>query len=663
MTELNPSMRLKVRGDTFFLPDPEGGVYFRNNSGSFSMEGSGIDKWIEKLLPVFNGEHTLHDLTDGLTEPYRERIYEITEKLYRNGFLRDTSQDRPHQLTDGTLHKYASQIELLNSLVGDSGAYHFQCYRESKVLAIGSGPFLVSLVAALFESGLPKVTVLITTVESTNRQRLAELAAHARESDSEVSLEEVDEGAVNQVGWREIVAPYDSIMYVSQAGDVEELRAIHRACREEGKAFVPAVFVRQAGLAGPLVHPDSEGCWESLWRRLQLSALEKDPQLHSYSMTAGALLANVIVFEWFKKVATDPTSNSISNFYLLNLETLEGNWHTFVPHPLVSGNVSVERIHDVEQLIGRDSVRDEPVRLFASFDKIISAESGIFSFFGEGDLQQMPLAQCRIHAADPLSPGPAEKLPEIVAVGLTHEQARREAGLAGIEAYAARLAGPPVARAEQTEQAASAELQAFVGVGAGATVAESIGRGLQQCLENEFRKMQTRRRPLVASVRLGSVDDELCRYYLQGLTDINGELRFGLGEEVCGFPTVWVVAGGQSYNSVGLNVTAAMRKVLEQALQKAQNQRVPDDPLVRVSSVTAAAQMPTAFLNSKGKPQQVVSIEAYEEVNSSETILSALQTLKLNGKQAIVYELLLEPHWQKELAGLCGVLLREEDAG
>ena len=31
MENMTPSMRLKVKRDTFFLPEPNRGVYFRNN--------------------------------------------------------------------------------------------------------------------------------------------------------------------------------------------------------------------------------------------------------------------------------------------------------------------------------------------------------------------------------------------------------------------------------------------------------------------------------------------------------------------------------------------------------------------------------------------------------------------------------------------------------
>jgi putative thiazole-containing bacteriocin maturation protein len=147
MTSLNPSMRLKVKRDTFFLPESNRGVYFRNNISSFRMEGNTIDRWVEKLIPMFNGEYTLGNLTEGLPGPYRDRVYEIAEVLYRNGFVRDISQDHPHQLEDQVLKRHASQIEFVDSFV-DSGAYRFQIYRQAKVLAVGSGPFFVSLVSS-----------------------------------------------------------------------------------------------------------------------------------------------------------------------------------------------------------------------------------------------------------------------------------------------------------------------------------------------------------------------------------------------------------------------------------------------------------------------------------------------------------------------------------
>jgi putative thiazole-containing bacteriocin maturation protein len=471
MANLNASSRLKVKRDTFFIPDPNGGVYFRNNSSSFRMKGSTIYQWIEKLVPMFNGEHTLGELTDGLPAPYRNRVYEIAEILYRNGFVRDVSQDCPHQLDSRILKKYASQIEFIENFT-DSGAFRFQVYRQSKVLAIGSGPFFVSLVSSLIESGLPKFHVLITDSMPTNRLRLKELVENAHQTDPEVAIEEIAlQRGAGENSWREVVQPFEWILYISQQGNVEELRALHAVCREEKKGFLPAISLQQVGLAGPLVHPDSEGCWESAWRRIHQSALREDRplQTQTFSSTAGAMLANVIVFELFKKMTGVTKSEQRNQFFLLDLETLEGNWHSFIKHPLVTtGRVAAELVQDLDSRLKQNSSSDDLSRLFHYFNQLTSAESGIFHIWGERDLKQLPLAQCCVQAVNPLSEGPAEPLPEVVCAGLTHEEARREAGLAGIETYVSKMKDLLVTTSFNHEKIAPQE---FIGVGAGETIA------------------------------------------------------------------------------------------------------------------------------------------------------------------------------------------------
>jgi putative thiazole-containing bacteriocin maturation protein len=636
-------MRLKVKGDTFFLPDPNGGVYFRNNLVSFRMQGRTIDQWIEKLMPVFNGEHTLEDLTDGLPDPYRKRVYEIAETLYQHGFVRDVSQDRPHQLSDEILKKYASQIEFLDN-IGGSGAYRFHSYRQSKVLAVGSGPFLVSLVAALFESGLPRFHVLITDSVPTNRERLAELAAHARKTDPDVALEEVTPQKEGVSSWREAVQPFQSVLYVSEEGNVEELRVLHQICREEKKVLLPAICLQQVGLAGPLVHPDSEGCWESVWRRIHQSAICKDPQLHTFSSTAGALLANVITFEWFQTVTGITESERRNQFFLLDLETLEGNWHSFLPHPLVTGCAEAEWVQDLDLRLERSADRDGSNGLLPFFSLLTSRESGIFHIWEEGDLKQLPLAQCRVQAADPLSEGPAALLPGIVCTGLTHEEARREAGLAGIEAYVSRMAG--------LLAKGMVKPQEFIGVGAGETVAEGVLRGLQKCLAEELNKQLADQKPPVHRVELSAVEDERCRFYLQSLTTMQGAPVIGLGEEVFGFPVVWVGTGGHWYGSADLNVTIALRKALQQALAKVQNQAT--------RLTMQALEKSTALLEEK--VSQNLVIPACEEAAKAEVLQSALEVLKRNRKRLLVLDLAQEPFLKEGLAGVFGVLLREEES-
>ncbi|WP_338753037.1 putative thiazole-containing bacteriocin maturation protein [Bacillus sp. FJAT-52991] len=646
MTNLNPSMRLKVKRDTFFLPDPNSGVYFRNNVSSFHMKGSTIDQWVNKLIPMFNGEYTLGNLTNGLPSPYRDRVYEIAEVLYKNGFVRDVSQDRPHELGDQILKKYASQIEFLENSI-DSGAYRFQSYRQTKVLAIGSGPFFVSLVSSLIESGLPKFHVLITDSVPTNRQRLEEIVVHARKTDPEIAVEEVILKKEGGSSWQEIVHSFESILYVSQDGDVEELRALHKICREEKKLFIPAVFLKQVGMAGPLVHPDSEGCWESAWRSIHQSVFGNGDQLNSFSSTAGAMLANVIVFELFKNITRVSESDQMNQFFMLNLDTMEGNWHSFMPHPLVTGRAKAEWIPDFDLQLKQNSSSGESGELLLYFSQLTSAESGIFHILEEENLRQLPLAQCRVQVVDPLSEGPAELLPSIVCTELTHEKARKKAGLSGIEAYMSRMI-EVLLMPQKLE--GSVKYEEFVGVGAGETIAEGVCRGLQKCLTEEWSKQKqlVDQKNVVFRMQLSDVEDERCRYYLQALTTIQGTPIIGLGKEVSGFPVVWVGTNDRWYSSVGLSTTMALQKALHQALMNGKNQ------------TTQAMADSSVYLVEK-EPQSLV-IHPSEEIPQSEVLQSAMQVLERNCKKLFVVELTLEPFLKKELVGVYGILLREEES-
>ncbi|CAG7599658.1 hypothetical protein PAESOLCIP111_00328 [Paenibacillus solanacearum] len=641
MSGLTPEARPKVKEDTFFLPVSSSGVYFRNNIGTFQMEGEMIDRWMEKLIPMFNGWHTLSELTAGLTPPYRMKVYEIANVLYEKGFVRDASVDRPHQLPAHVAEKYAAQILFLESF-GDSGAYRFECYRQASVLAVGSGPMFVSLISALLESGLTSPHMLITGRQPTNRERIGQLTAHARRDDSDVGIREIGGQPEGVDGWREAVRPYEAIVYASQEdeGGLERFRQLHAACKAEGKLLIPALILEQTGMAGPVVHPQFEGCWESAWRRVHRPAVSKDPQLHAYSPTAGAVLANVAAFELFKTMAG--LRDSKNAVFLLNLETLEGSWHAFMPHPLVREQESfrparfspldTERSDHGEQ----HTYRTAHSRLLAYWSGLASGQSGIFHDWAEGDLRQLPLALCRVEAADPLSEGPAALLPARIGCGLTHEEARREAGLLGIEAYVSRLAENLL------------DTNEFVGIGAGETAEEAVIRGLQACLAQSLAVQAALRQPDILPVRLSEVEDERCRYYLQSLTVMRGAPVIGLGEAVSGFPVVWIGTGDGWFGSADLNPTLALENALKAALLRIQSPAAP----------TAACVLEARAVRLAGQSAADLPIPSSEQ-SARPRLKAAAQVLNHRHKQLYVADLAVEPFLREELGGVYGVLLRE----
>ncbi|WP_408009874.1 putative thiazole-containing bacteriocin maturation protein [Pseudalkalibacillus sp. A8] len=630
MMKLSPSMRMIVNRDTFFLPDPKGSVYFRNNAGSFKMEGKSIDQWVEKLLPMYNGDFTLGQMTEGLPGPYRDRVFEITETLYKNGFLRDLSQDSPHQLKEEILKKYAHQIEFLNSF-GGSGAFRFQEYRKTKVLAIGSGPIFVSLVSALLESGLPTFHTLITDSMTTNRKRLSELTMHARKTDPEVAIHIISQ-AERGNSWDDVIEPFDGVVYVSQQGELEELRTVQSACEKGKKMFIPAVCIDGYGVVGPVTFPGSEGCWSSAWQSIHKTVFERDQVSDSCSSTAGAMLTNICAFEMFKKL-TDVAGRDRPHFYLLDLYTLEGKWHAFLPHP--NGQGSVEWLEEKQFF---EKTKRDPSNLFTAFSQMTSNVSGVFHRWEEGDLNQTLLSQCEVQVVDPLSDGPSELLPPEICGGLTHEEARREAGLVGLETYGERF----IEKLQLTNK-----LETFIGIGAGETNAEGVYRGLQKCLLEELRNQTENHQFLATPLNASAIEDDHCRFLLQSLKTMGKEPRIYLGKESAGFPVIWLEMKNKWYGSVGLDLTIALRNTLKHAVMKGQNKKADFSSMV--------IEQPFITVNETN-PSEFEVLPS----DMTESLQNAKQVFKKSRRTLNVFQLPMEPLLQKEQAVLVGVMLRKE---
>lgn len=633
MTKLNATSRLKVKNDTFYLPDPKGGVYFRNNASSFWMEGGTIYQWIEKLIPMFNGEHTLAELTAGLTTPYRNRVYEIGEALLTKGYVRDTSQDQPHQLTADVLEKYASQVEFIESFV-DSGAYRFQMYRQAKVLVIGSGSLFVSLTSCLLESGLPTFHMMVTEAAQTNYGRINEIVNHAKKDDPTVRVTEIPYGK-NLAFWREVVQSFDWILYVSPNGDIDEVKEINQVCKEEKKNFLPALYLKQVGMAGPIVNPETEGCWESAWRRMHETILQKERKQQPYSSTAGALLANIIVFEFFKQMTGAFDTKENKQFYLLDLESLQGEWISYYSHPLVENpTFKPELVDDVNNRLQRENTEQPKANKLLEYLSLLTAEeTGILHIWGEEDLTQLPLSQCYVQAVNPLAEGPATLLEKALCSGLTHEEARREAGLTGLEMYVSKMV--------------KGRMSEFMGIGAGESLAEAVCRGLQVYLEEERRSLPVDQQSLLP-VNLEKVEDRACRYYLQSLTTLNGPPTISMGNQILGFPVICIESNGVCYISSGLNITLALRHALQKALLNVQNEP---------TTISEGEMNANDYIRGKeGK----LDIPSCELMTKKELLQSAIYKLNENHKEIVVYDLSFEPFLRRELAGVYGVQICEE---
>ncbi|MCM3140739.1 putative thiazole-containing bacteriocin maturation protein [Brevibacillus sp. MER 51] len=644
MVRLNPSMRIKVKRDTVYLPDSDGSVYFRNNIGTFRMKGDMIDRWVDQLMPMFNGEYTLAQLTDDLPEEYQQQIYQVADTLLQNGFLQDISREKPHELSPEIMSAYAEQIEFLDQF-GGSGGYLFQKYRTEKVLIIGAGSFLLSVAHALLESGCVQFHYVITNEAPTNRGRLDAIIEHARRKDAQVKLEELKPASWGIAEWSKAIEPFAAVLYTSAQVSKDEMSVIHSACRERQKVFVPAVCLMQKGIAGPLIHPESAACLESAWRRLHRQTLCADPDQHPFSMTAAAMLANIAVFEWFKHVTGVNEAQNENKVYVLNLETLEGSWRSFLPHPMVNKEMCLE-ILDRKELESRLADKTEPKEgLQSVFQSWTSSDTGIFHSWEEGELIQLPLTQCMVTAVDPVSEGPAELMSPVVCPGYTHEEARREAGLLGVEKYVGRL----VNHLATTDAAFRAVGNGNIGVGAGETPAEGLNRALRHCLTIMYASEMKGRQPTGRPVRVDTIADEPCQFYVRSFTTLGEKPIIAKGYEVCGFPVYWVGTLAGWYGSIGLQERDALRSALMFALQQIQT------PSNQVSKYVLTAQ-------SVGLTGEAIelALNSVQEESERAVWIQALEVLALHHLTPLVMNAAIEPFLEEDLGGVFALQLSRE---
>ena len=637
MNNLPIHAKLKVNKDTFFLPDSNGGVYFRNNASSFRMDGDGIYNWIEKLMPMFDGNYSLAEITDGLPLPYQNRVLEIGEILYTNGFVRDVSQDAPHELNSALLDRYASQIEFLEA-DSHSGALKFETYRAANVLIIGSGNMLTSLVSSLLESGLPTFHYLVTDRDETNYDRIHELIERAYEVDNSVLLQEIDTTIDRPL--HEVFEPFDWILYVSQNGDIDGLKTVHTICRETKKNFIPAICLSTLGIAGPVVTENRDECWESAWHRLHETTLQNENSSDSFSPITSAMLANVIVFELFKHVADDLYREKELQFFLLNYETLEGTWHPFIKHPLATDeSFTIDTIENLSEKLEHRYGQHTSTDVFRFFDSLTSKEAGIFHVWDEQDSYQLPLSQCYIQVANPLSDGPAPLLPLMTRSGLTHNEARREAGLTGIETYVAEIIHRLIPEHNN------------IGIGAGETMTEGFYRALQQHLNNKLYERQSHMLEELTTVELTDIQDKHCRFYYDALSTIHETPKIAMSEEILSFPVVWVGINDRWYGASNINMTLALRNALQLSLFHVQNEEIP----------YRANILPESSIILYDTYSFRVEIQAEEEIPSVQSLQLALQHLEEHNFYPFVFDLAIEPFLKENLDGVYGVLIAKED--
>lgn len=449
-------MRPKLKGDTFYIPTPDG-VYLNNNHGPLKMKGKVIYRWIERLAPYLNGAYTLEEITQGLSEEKRAMVTQLITLLHDKGFIKDVATDHPHTLSAVEEQLYAPEIAFIDSFV-DSAAFRFERYRECRLLLIGSGLSLTALVSANLKSGVRQIAVLTTDECATDQRRHEEYLHLYNQQGSRQELLEVKSPC-----WQEeaevaaAIQAFDVIIFASDRPMLARARMLTKLCRVQQKIFIPAVIVDNYAWIGPLLHPETRGCWECSWLRLQAHLAEPRAQFSAYSlqdqpavlpsrfiaMPTAAIIANELSFEIFKYLSGVGALETEARLLSVDLETLQIQRHAFQPHPLCTTcqtheAPTAEQFRATISQVEQGSPIEQEV-LSKQIATCFESHCGLFISLAEQDFIQLPLNISQVTISNPMAQEKL-RLPIITTgAGTDISTSRWQATQRACEIYAASL--------------------------------------------------------------------------------------------------------------------------------------------------------------------------------------------------------------------------------
>jgi hypothetical protein len=425
----------RLNSDVYFVPTGEG-VCFLTNHGIEVFKGASIYSWIERLAPHLDGRHTLSELTAGLAEDKRAMVEKTVAALLAKGLARDVAVERPDTLLPWERQRYAGEIAYLERF-HESPGLEFQRFRDSRLLVVGSGVVFAATIRAVVESGVRQVTAAVTEECATDRARLAELVAAARDDRQHVRYVRC-RGAEDDL--LALVADADVVLHASDRPMLGRALSLDQHCARQATVIVQAAVVGDEAWIGPVSGDGT--AWESAWRRLRSApgdpAFVDRPRAAVSPNLAGpvaALVANQVAMTAFRRVTGVDLPAPIGVMRRVDLATLGTTTHRCHPHP---STLPAEPIGAAELVARVEELRGGGRLDADTFDKraaaLVDPRLGILVEVAEEDLAQVPLNVAAVTVAG--SPS------TVTGAGLTFRSARWRAALRAVACYAHSFLDP-----------------------------------------------------------------------------------------------------------------------------------------------------------------------------------------------------------------------------
>ncbi|MFE3138289.1 TOMM precursor leader peptide-binding protein [Streptomyces scopuliridis] len=421
------STRPRIRRDVLFTETPEG-VLFHNADGGFQLTAKSAYRFATLIVPHLTGEHSVAEICQGLGEQQRSMVGELVKSLYERDFARPVpaTASEAHDTPPDVARRFAPQIAYADHY-SDDAERRFHRFRTARVAVLGDDLVARWCVLSLIRNGCATIGVQ----PGLGAESIETIEAEAREAASDgcpVDLRRIEADAPRgALGWADL-ASYDLVVVTGGPSAPQRLFPLLRAGVPEGRTLLPAWSYGQFAVVGPLMTPDTAGCWScavlrigshdgaaaaaDIWSGLALPGSVPAGELPSRPLAA--MIGNLLGYEIFRITTGALPAETAGQLIIQDMKSLDVTAEPLLPHPRCpfcagaaeddapAGAVDLPLDHPVDltaagsdtpQMPTVDTAReaDALVEELNRRSVLVRPRAGVFGRFADEPLTQIPL--------------------------------------------------------------------------------------------------------------------------------------------------------------------------------------------------------------------------------------------------------------------------------
>ncbi|BCJ70362.1 hypothetical protein [Polymorphospora rubra] len=370
--------------------------------------------------------------------------------LVHRGIARDLDREPPHRLQDWELSRYRQAISFAEH-AADAPLHRFESFRNSRVLLIGAGPGLATLVQTLFDLGLRTATLVETAESPTDTAACQRILDRCRADDPTVELSLRPQRAgdlADDTALAALVGEYDAVLHCTDRLMAGRALTLNRVARAHGVPVLHALATADSAWVGPTGGGAVGGCWEcAVWSLhgtgrsgdAPLEADQPDPVPEYLTAPVGALIGTALGFGYFRH-AVGAETVATNRMTHIDLESAVTSEHLLGVHPRCRscrGSLPAEPLAERIALMARRTPVD--AETFATrVATLIDPRLGPVLDIGTGRQSQLSVSCIEATVADVAGTGTGPTT--VTAIGNSRRQALSRAAVAAVESLAGRAA-------------------------------------------------------------------------------------------------------------------------------------------------------------------------------------------------------------------------------